>query len=192
MNPSPAYEVYHKELLAVEQGVPLWNPVPTEHGEVRPGDVGYIRKGAFYRLFNVLEDAQSPANVGLQVPPHFRRLPAPCNRAHASVFPARRLFQPARGSREGDGGKRMTLGLTTQINLAGDAYLHDDFAFGTRDGLISEAERHTDPAEIRARGLNEPFSTITFDFVLLRDDAAVPDAVVVRQHAPAQAAAEAA
>ncbi len=75
--------------------------------------------------------------------------------------------------------------LTTQINLAGDEYLHDDFAFGTRDGLISEAVRHADPEEIRARGLNEPFSTITFDFVLLADDGTVPDAVVVRQHAPA-------
>ena len=75
--------------------------------------------------------------------------------------------------------------LTTQINLAGDKYLHDDFAFGTRDGLISETTRHTDPQEIRARGLNEPFSTLTFDFVLLRESADVPETVVVRQHAPA-------
>lgn len=75
--------------------------------------------------------------------------------------------------------------LTTQINLAGDEYLHDDFAFGTRDGLISEAERHTNAAEIRERGLNEPFSTITFDFVLHKETANVPEAVIVRQHAPA-------
>ena len=75
--------------------------------------------------------------------------------------------------------------LTTQINLAGDQYLHDDFAFGTRDGLISETTRHSDPEEVRARGLNEPFSTITFDFVLLKDTGNVPEAVVVRQHAPA-------
>lgn len=75
--------------------------------------------------------------------------------------------------------------LTTQINLAGDRYLHDDFAFGTRDGLISQAERHADPEEIRKRGLNEPFSTITFDFVLHRHAAHVPEAVVQREHAPA-------
>ena len=75
--------------------------------------------------------------------------------------------------------------LTTQINLAGDKYLHDDFAFGTRDGLISEAERHTDTAEIRERGLNEPFSTMTFDFVLNRDAGHLPEAVVVREHAKA-------
>ena len=75
--------------------------------------------------------------------------------------------------------------LTTQINLADDEYLHDDFAFGTRDGLISAVTRHTDPEEIRARGLNEPFSTITFDFVLYRATEGLPDTVVVRQHAPA-------
>ncbi|XBT42012.1 catechol 1,2-dioxygenase [Pseudomonas viridiflava] len=31
--------------------------------------------------------------------------------------------------------------LTTQINLAGDAYLWDDFAHATRDGLVGEVER---------------------------------------------------
>ena len=36
--------------------------------------------------------------------------------------------------------------LTTQINIDGDAYLHDDFAFATRDGLIPEVRRSTDPA----------------------------------------------
>lgn len=75
--------------------------------------------------------------------------------------------------------------LTTQINLAGDKYLHDDFAFGTRDGLISETVRHEDAEEIRARGLNEPFSTMTFDFVLNREARHLPEAVVVREHAKA-------
>ena len=75
--------------------------------------------------------------------------------------------------------------LTTQINLAGDKYLHDDFAFGTRDGLVSAATRHTDTADIHARGLNEPFSTMTFDFVVNRDAGHLPEAVVVREHAKA-------
>jgi catechol 1,2-dioxygenase len=75
--------------------------------------------------------------------------------------------------------------LTTQINIAGDKYLYDDFAFATRDGLIPEVERHTDPAEIKARGLSEPFSTIHFDFQLIREAANLPEAVVVREHAKA-------
>jgi catechol 1,2-dioxygenase len=75
--------------------------------------------------------------------------------------------------------------LTTQINISDDPYLHDDFAFATRDGLIPELVRHADPAEIKARGLNEPFATITFDFGLNREAANLPEAVVVREHAKA-------
>jgi Dioxygenase len=43
--------------------------------------------------------------------------------------------------------------LTTQVNIDGDEYLHDDFAFATRDGLIPEVRRSADPAEVRVRGL---------------------------------------
>jgi catechol 1,2-dioxygenase len=75
--------------------------------------------------------------------------------------------------------------LTTQINIDGDTYLHDDFAFATRDGLIPEVRRSADPAEIRARGLNAPFAQITFDFVLHRDVVAAPSTVVTRAHAEA-------
>ena len=75
--------------------------------------------------------------------------------------------------------------LTTQINISDDPYLHDDFAFATREGLIPELVRHTDPAEIKARGVNEPFATITFDFELNREAANLPEAVVVREHAKA-------
>jgi catechol 1,2-dioxygenase len=75
--------------------------------------------------------------------------------------------------------------LTTQINISDDPYLHDDFAFATREGLIPELVRHTDPAEIKARGLNEPFATIRFDFELNREAANLPEAVVVRDHAKA-------
>jgi catechol 1,2-dioxygenase len=75
--------------------------------------------------------------------------------------------------------------LTTQINIAGDKFLHDDFAFATRDGLIPEVVRHDDPAEITRRGLNEPFVTIRFDFALNREAENLPEAVVVREHAKA-------
>jgi catechol 1,2-dioxygenase len=75
--------------------------------------------------------------------------------------------------------------LTTQINIADDPYLHDDFAFATREGLIPEIVRHTDSAEIKARGLDVPFATIHFDFELNRGAANLPEAVVVREHAKA-------
>lgn len=73
--------------------------------------------------------------------------------------------------------------LTTQINIAGDPLLHDDFAFATRDDLIPEIVRHDDPEEIRARGLDGPFAEIEFDFVLKPDVGDVPDSVVFRERA---------
>ncbi|GJE04041.1 catechol 1,2-dioxygenase [Methylobacterium isbiliense] len=75
--------------------------------------------------------------------------------------------------------------LTTQINLADDPYVYDDFAFGTRDGLVVDVVRVTDPAALAAAGLAEPFSTIRFDFALNPEAANAPDPVVVRPHAEA-------
>ncbi|MBS0561481.1 MAG: catechol 1,2-dioxygenase [Proteobacteria bacterium] len=75
--------------------------------------------------------------------------------------------------------------LTTQINIDGDAFLHDDFAFATRDGLIPAVRRVTDADAVRARGLNAPYAEIGFDFVLHPESAAAPDTVVTRPHAEA-------
>ncbi len=75
--------------------------------------------------------------------------------------------------------------LTTQINIDGDEYLHDDFAFATRDALIPPVRRQTDPGAIRAAGLNAPFAQITFDFVLHAEQAAAPSTIVNRAHAEA-------
>ena len=75
--------------------------------------------------------------------------------------------------------------LTTQINIDGDEYLHDDFAFATREGLIPEVKRVTDAALVHARGLNAPYAEIGFDFVLHPETAAAPKTVVEREHAPA-------
>jgi catechol 1,2-dioxygenase len=75
--------------------------------------------------------------------------------------------------------------LTTQINIEGDKYLHDDFAFGTRDDLIPPVERISDAAEIHKAGLNKPFARIGFDFKVIRQVAGAPATVVHREHAVA-------
>lgn len=75
--------------------------------------------------------------------------------------------------------------LTTQINIEGDRWLHDDFAFGTRDALIPPVTRVSDAAQVRARGLNAPYAEITFDFVMHRETEAAPTTLVHRAHAPA-------
>jgi catechol 1,2-dioxygenase len=75
--------------------------------------------------------------------------------------------------------------LTTQINIAGDPYLHDDFAFATRDGLVPTIEHHTDAVSLRNRGVNRPFATITFDFVLPRAVTGIPATLIDRPRATA-------
>jgi len=56
--------------------------------------------------------------------------------------------------------------LTTQINLAGDKYLWDDFAYATRDGLIGDIHFNDDPAAAKARGVQGRFAEVEFDFQL--------------------------
>jgi catechol 1,2-dioxygenase len=75
--------------------------------------------------------------------------------------------------------------LTTQINIDGDKYLHDDFAFGTREGLIPAVQRILDPTEIHKAGLNKPFARIRFDFAVTKEAAGAPATIVAREHAEA-------
>lgn len=75
--------------------------------------------------------------------------------------------------------------LTTQINIAGDEYLYDDVAFGTRDELIPVIQRVTDADEMQKAGVNKPFARIRFEFVLTKEVGGVPSTVVNREHAVA-------
>ncbi|PJI50769.1 MAG: catechol 1,2-dioxygenase [Pseudomonas sp.] len=52
--------------------------------------------------------------------------------------------------------------LTTQINLSGDQYLWDDFAYATRDGLVGEVTF----AENSAHGIAGRVAELSFDFRL--------------------------
>ncbi|TWI48233.1 catechol 1,2-dioxygenase [Pseudomonas duriflava] len=56
--------------------------------------------------------------------------------------------------------------LTTQINLSNDAYLWDDFAFATRDGLIGDVHFIEDSTAATEHGINGRFAKMTFDFHL--------------------------
>ncbi|MBB4063993.1 catechol 1,2-dioxygenase [Gellertiella hungarica] len=56
--------------------------------------------------------------------------------------------------------------LTTQINIAGDPLINDDFAYATREGLVPDLVERTDEASIKANGLAGPFAEITFDIRL--------------------------
>jgi catechol 1,2-dioxygenase len=56
--------------------------------------------------------------------------------------------------------------LTTQINLSDDPYLHNDFAYATRDELIAQIRFSDDPQLAREFGVSGRFAQIDFDFEL--------------------------
>ncbi|MGV8844750.1 MAG: catechol 1,2-dioxygenase [Pseudomonas sp.] len=56
--------------------------------------------------------------------------------------------------------------LTTQINLAGDKYLWDDFAYATREGLVGDIRFTEDAEAARSRGVEGRFAEVDFDFQL--------------------------
>jgi catechol 1,2-dioxygenase len=63
--------------------------------------------------------------------------------------------------------------LTTQINLAGEQYLWDDFAYATRDGLVGEIQFVEDAAAAHDRGVQGGrFAELQFDFQLQKAPAA--------------------
>lgn len=65
--------------------------------------------------------------------------------------------------------------LTTQINLAGDEYLWDDFAYATREGLIGDIAFIESEVAARDHGFQgNRFAEVKFDFQL--QSAAVPEA----------------
>ncbi|MEI8599317.1 hypothetical protein P4S64_21585 [Vibrio sp. M60_M31a] len=53
------------------------------------------------------------------------------------------------------------------MNLAGDEYTYDDFAFATLEELVVEAQRIEDPAKADALGLEGPFTQVEFDIQLV-------------------------
>lgn len=75
--------------------------------------------------------------------------------------------------------------LTTQINIDGDEFLWDDFAFASREGLVPAVRKVTEPAAIAAKGLDKPYSEIDFDFRLYAEHQAAPAAEVERVRAAA-------
>ena len=78
--------------------------------------------------------------------------------------------------------------LTTQINIAGDPLVNDDFAFATRAELIPDVVRHDAPtADARAAGIGGAFAEIEFDFVVHEAGPDLPPDIVNRERASATA-----
>ena len=74
--------------------------------------------------------------------------------------------------------------LTTQINIDGDEYLWDDFAFASREGLVPEVTMVEDADKLKEKGLDKPYASIDFDFHLVKDiEQAVQGSEVERRRA---------
>ncbi|WP_374437870.1 catechol 1,2-dioxygenase [Pseudomonas panipatensis] len=71
--------------------------------------------------------------------------------------------------------------LTTQINLSGDKYLWDDFAYATRDGLVGELNFVENAAAAAKRGVDGRFAEIEFSFQLQKAASAADEQ---RSHRP--------
>jgi hypothetical protein len=58
------WNIYREQLSSLHQGYALWEPEPVEglYDEVSIGDVGYVKNGFFYRMFNVTLSWDDPAN----------------------------------------------------------------------------------------------------------------------------------
>jgi hypothetical protein len=68
----PPYNVYRAQLTSLFHGHALWEPDPTSlYAQVSVGDVGYVREGCFFRMFNILLEWNDPSNYSLCEPePH--------------------------------------------------------------------------------------------------------------------------
>ena len=75
--------------------------------------------------------------------------------------------------------------LTTQINIDGDEYLWDDFAFASRDGLVPKVKKITSAEQLKHHGVDRPFASIDFDFRLNHESAIAPKVEVDRIRAVA-------
>ena len=74
--------------------------------------------------------------------------------------------------------------LTTQINIDGDEYLWDDFAFASREGLVPEVTMVEDADKLKEKALDKPYASIDFDLHLVKDlDPAVQGSEVERRRA---------
>lgn len=53
-------------------GYPLWHPELPDDLEIQIGDVGFLRNGAFWRIFNATKAEGEPSNTSNGVPDSYR------------------------------------------------------------------------------------------------------------------------
>ena len=70
--PQAHYNVYREQLTSLYHGHALWEPDPANlYERVSVGDVGYVKDGYFFRMFNVRLPWDHPSNRVLGEPDHY-------------------------------------------------------------------------------------------------------------------------
>ncbi len=70
--PQPHYNIYREQLTTLFYGHALWEPDPADlYEKVSVGDVGYVKEGYLFRMFNVLLPHDDPLNRVLGEPDHY-------------------------------------------------------------------------------------------------------------------------
>jgi hypothetical protein len=74
--PSPPFTVYRDQLASLYHGLALWQPSPYKeiYDRVSIGDVGFVREGAFFRMFNVMLPWNHESNRKLGEPMQYESL----------------------------------------------------------------------------------------------------------------------
>lgn len=71
----PPHVVYREQLASLYHGHALWQPDSTNlYEQVSVGDVGYVKEGCFFRLFDVLLEWNHPSNYVLCEPEPYSRM----------------------------------------------------------------------------------------------------------------------
>jgi len=167
--------------VLAEDGTPLEDAVVEVWHANHLGNYSYFDKSqpAFNLRRSIRTDAEgrysfrSVVPVGYSVPPAGKTQQLLDQLGRHGHRPAHiHFFVSAAGCRK----------LTTQINIDGDPYLWDDFAFATREGLVPELKR-AEGAQGKPYGVEGQFVLIDFDFTLTRKRQGVPSTEVERVRA---------
>lgn len=93
--PAHAGETYRDAMLELGLGHALYEPEPYNYNHIRVGDVGYVERGSFRRLYNACFDEDDKANMSATLPDPF----IPLEPASRGVDNNRRLDAGIRRSR---------------------------------------------------------------------------------------------
>jgi len=76
VSPPPVSRVYQDQMTTLSHGLALWDPNPLKefYDKVSIGDVGYIHKGSFIRMFNVMLPWNHESNRALGAPEPYESL----------------------------------------------------------------------------------------------------------------------